>query len=384
MKKINILMLCVVCMTAVAKNNTITLVVLESTANVAVLADDNDPKKKSSKNKDEKKKKGENKEEKANLKAELDKKDAELEKTKAELEKTKAKLEKQEEQNKKEDAKRDKEKQEQLAKEQKIIDEYNKAKTDIARLRQEKQREIDNIKKRIYAQNDTIKCLEQRLNELKQNTAKATEKLNEVQNEKEALADYRKKTTEFLANGADFWLQKPYSTISITALDSVLNEYESIPELTKEKSVNDEKAKIVALRKNITLYNEAKHKLTNKYDVASVKELLPELGNMKVGNAETQQEVSELIKQLEYYPKQIEMFKKLIADIEGKIMENSRAASEVRINMFLKEAEQQKTIAEINKNPWLKKQYELYFKLLTKDYKKDNQYAALIKSIKTQ
>lgn len=204
-----------------------------------------------------------------------------------------------------------------------------------------------------------------------------------LQEELNGLKEFRVKWLAQLAESVDEkWLNKPYATIDVTALEKDYAQYEQYAPM--DAKVAEAKDKLTPFVANVRLYQQGKNAVNSKYHAEEVTSLVESLhtlrDNMPEGN--NRDDVANLCWQLDNYAITIEIFQDVIRAVNEAVKGQSPVGAWPLAKATLdKQEKESEYISAIKMIPWLAVQYDKYYELLKKDATKPNEVGEAILNI---
>ena len=167
------------------------------------------------------------------------------------------------------------------------------------------------------------------------------------------------------ANVGTKWLNKRYADVDLAALEADFKQYEKFAPVNND--VNVAYTKLKPFVSNCRIYDQGKKAVNSPYVAEDVAAITPKVKAIRDAATDpaNKQDIAELFSQLNYYKVTVQIFQDLIKSIDAVV--EGQAVALPLVTATLKKS--QEDVDEIQKIPWLKQQYDLYYAQLQKDCK---------------
>lgn len=190
------------------------------------------------------------------------------------------------------------------------------------------------------------------------------------------LRNFRKMWIAQLAGSVnEDWMKKAYSQVDIAALEKVFQQCEEFA--SADQKIATARNQLQKLLRECRIYQEGVRLLNSPYDKQLVNAGALEVKGVLAGttDAAKKEELSTLLRQLEDYKYNLQIFRDVIKIVDDKIanIDMHSAAWPIAKGMLDKQEQEDESITCIQQVPWLKTQYENYYKCLKENCKGPNE-----------
>lgn len=227
-----------------------------------------------------------------------------------------------------------------------------------------------NIQKKNGVYIDSIKGLNDTINNLRPKTVALRNKNTELENYKKQVEPLVERQLAIMATDIDQkWLNKNYAEINQDELVEELNLYEDFKD--KDKGVATAYKKLTAFRDNYLLYLRGIQAINSPYESDVVSNLIQPIKDLKERERHPgrKEEVERLYVQLSDYKITVSYFQRdIIGEIDNMLkrfkQDGTHKKAWKQIKVFLDEKDNGQVVTYMMEIPWIGEQYQKYIKQL--------------------
>ena len=210
---------------------------------------------------------------------------------------------------------------------------------------------------------EQIQKLQEQLHEDSTIVASLNQKLQD-------LSGFRERWLAELAESVnEKWLDKLYSEINVTELESTLREYEEFA--SADNRIKDASKKLKTLLVNCRIYEQGVNAVNSRYNANVVNSIKPSVKSLRdqTSDPDKKKEVALLFWQLDNYGVTVEIFQDVIKAVDEQIAGQVGGIWSLVKAELEKQEQENEYITAIKKIPWLEKQYNAYLTAMKNNVK---------------
>lgn len=225
--------------------------------------------------------------------------------------------------------------------------------------------------KRVLRETDSLNRI---LSGYKNKLQEKDKKIQDLENNIKDLNIFRQELLAQMAQSVDEkWCSLPFSQINGTLLEEECERYNKFR--SYDSRIETAYQKLTNLMSDFNDYQQGQKLINSPYDGVAVAECAIKIDiltkQIPDSQASKKQEVAELLKQLKYYDTYVWTFKeRIIPDFDKRIEEGKKykwnqSAYMNPLNAELKNLTKEGRIETVKNNPWLRRKFDEYWRLLS-------------------